>query len=918
MSYLNDSAFDAWLSFIESNSSTIDIAFRAMPQEFLAICKESDLKNIQFEECIEVISSGCRPNFLALTFVSMVIFSQLYEEESHHILHSLIQVNRAIKYADNLANGQEDLFIIFMNSEIRRSASHVIEGMDLTAGELIMISLGILEDTLYKLPRHEMIALEKYHIHYSLSEFNTIGRTDSIEVIRGRLKEEFRQLKYTALDPEWLGESSSRRFIRFICNITDPILRSWADYAICYALVRSAQGNYEDEVMINLTKAESYFQYLKDNPTEKREIPEPAMSQIAATLSRRPDLYSIAARFKILVYGYEAYISDPPIHWLNAIGKSSIELKLYKLIESNIDIDSADELNIKVIAYLIKWRDSPYYLHLVLAAVSILSNGEHQPNSALNIIYDTHQLLLRVAEQQKATNEEELNARSVRRTIEQTIPRDGKEARKLQSLSVQYRSAWHSQQTFLVRSEEFPEELNDLLLPDIGARLRVRWKTDAEYLIQKYERQADIDLVADHWEIIHRCGDVNFTAIRAVMLAFRNATAFTSPSHTKRAIPLDVKIPGREETWHFKIWTPSLFTEYVDIEAPSIKAQFFLEYIGATGPEEVEGLWCEDLIRAWIDPQMAIKFEQKWGRPANWFYSSNAHLVVLGKEFKYYLRHIIKNFRHNQPCPCIFTPEELYQAAIFGALSLRLTRYGAHRGHEMLQLQYEESFIRNIKFNGRHLSFMEILPKGYKETKSKAAVPAFKLISDAADRAIEASLNFQKMSGQPHRAVMKIGSKIQTGTFVFQTHGTAISITTLNACLRFLTYSAFKGLPQIPNATTHIFRHGFAKNARKSGLSREDLAIILNHKNLQTTDLYAKPTLNDQLAAITQFATQSGMWNHSSKSDELSSDMLDSVKLASDFSQLSEDEFRSWLRMTELDFENQEWKLFDLMHGAKA
>ncbi|MHA0048380.1 site-specific integrase [Deinococcus sp. PEB2-67] len=889
-----------------------------MPQKFLTICKENSLERVYFKDCIEIINSSCRPNFLALTFVSMVIFSQHYEGEIVHILYSLIQIDQVIKYADSLSEGREDLFFTLINFEIDRRALTAIKGIDQTAGELIMLAFTMIEDVLYKLPRHETFALEKYHIHYSLSEFRTRSRTTSIEVIRNRLREEFRQLKYTDLDPEWSGEPPSRKFIRFICAITDPNSCPWADYLICYALVRSAQGEYEDEVIANVMQAESYFQYLKLKTSERTYPPEPAMSQIAATLNRRPDLYSLAVKFKILIYGYEAYISDPPIHWLNTVGKSEIELKLYKLIESNIDTNSPDEINIKIIAYLIKWRGSPYYLHLVLAAISILSNGEHQPNSALNIIYDTHQLLFRVANQQKAGSEEPLTARNIRRIIEQTMPGDAKEARKLKSLSVQYRSAWHAQQTFLVRSEEFPEDLNQLLLPDIGTRLRVRGKIDTKYLTQKYERQADIDFIADNWSKIHRCADINFTAIRAVMLAFRNATTFISPSHLKEAILLDVKIPGREETWHFKIWSPSIFVEYLDIKAPHIEDQFFLEYTGATGSGEVEGLWCKDLIHTWIDPQEAIKFERKWGRSPDWFSSSNTHLVTLRRELKYYFRHIIKKLRYDRPCLCLFTPEELYHAAIFGALSLRLTRYGAHRAHEILQLQYEEPSIRNIKVNGRHLSFMQILPKGHKETKSKAAAPAFKLVSDAADRAIEASLNFQKMSGQSYRAVMKADNKIQTGAFVFQTYGTVISTTTLNACIRFLTYSAFKGLPQIPNATTHIFRHGFAKKARKSGVSREQLAMILNHVNLQTTDFYARPTLNDQLSTITHIATQSGMWNRPKHLGELVTDTPDALNIAPDFLKMTEDEFESWLKAVEIDFEKLEWELFDRMHGAKV
>ena len=393
---------------------------------------------------------------------------------------------------------------------------------------------------------------------------------------------------------------------------------------------------------------------------------------------------------------------------------------------------------------------------------------------------------------------------------------------------------------------------------------------------------------------------------------------FLNLRQVKAPISLDVAIPGREETWHFRIWTTQLFAAYAGAAAPEIDERFFLEYHGATGSPEAEGLWCEDLFRAWLDPESTTQFKLTRGRPPEWLRSNNLGVLNMGGAMAKYFREVFRTLRaQNRPLPCVFAPNPVYRAATFGALGFRLSRDGAHRGHEMLQLQYEEPFLKHVEINGQQWRFMEVMPKGQKGTQSRPAQPAFKLVSDAADRALEAHLNFQKMLGDPYIAVMKQGGPAQSGAFVFQTNGIVISTHTLNTCLRLLAYSAFRDLRRVPNLTTHTLRHAFAKRARKAGASTNQVALILNHVDLDTTHRYSRPTRSDQMDALVQIAIDTGMWSPTNYRVEQPTILNPMIPIFG-LSGLTEDEFDAWLRETELEFEKQEWALFDQMHGIKA
>lgn len=604
--------------------------------------------------------------------------------------------------------------------------------------------------------------------------------------------------------------------------------------------------------------------------------------------------------------------------WAGVLGETPIEQALIRLIDSQPDLQSLDEFQLQATSYLSKWRGRPYFLHLVLLTIGLAANREHRPASAMRTIRGLRHLLSYVAIRLEGEVEPPLETSLIRRVLEDCSRDNLKATRKLQNLAASYRGAWQSQQTFLARTDTFSAALNGLLLPHLGGGLDFPRVVDSAHLLRQQERQEDIDLVADHWTAVHRCANANFVAIRAVMLAFRTATWSLSPRQVKAAIPLDVPIPGRGETWHFQIWTPRLFSVHVGAETSGIEEEFFLEYRGVTGSSGAEGLWCAALFQAWLDPEAASQFEATLGRPLNWLRPNNLGVLNLGHSLSWYFRSAFRILRaKGRPLPCVFAPDAVYRTAIFGALSFRLSREGAHRAHELLQLRYEEEFLSEETIDGRPWRFMQVLPKGRKGTRSRPAKPAFKVVSDAADRALDANYHLHQMLGEPDMAVLKVdGTAEERGHFAFRTNQTVISTQSINVCLRFLVYSAFRDIERVPNVTAHVLRHAFAKNARKAGVSVEKVALVLNHADLLTSQRYARPTYKDQLETLAQVAEKTGMWAPTVPHVEGGPLTVSPVVQAPGLSGMTEEEFEQWLATTELEFEEQEWMLIAQMEGV--
>lgn len=306
----------------------------------------------------------------------------------------------------------------------------------------------------------------------------------------------------------------------------------------------------------------------------------------------------------------------------------------------------------------------------------------------------------------------------------------------------------------------------------------------------------------------------------------------------------------------------------------------------------------------------------------DWLRPNNPGVLGLSKSLSSFLRSAFGALRsEGRPLPCVFPVDAVYRAALFGALAFRLSREGAHRGHELLQLRQEEAFLFQKVIAGQEIVFMALHPKGKKGTRSRPAKQSFKVVSESAERALEALQHLHELQGEPYKArLRRQGSADVHGLFAFQVHQKVISTHTLNVCLRFLMYSAFRDSKRAPNLTAHTLRHAYAKNARRCGVSSEDLARVLDHSNLITTDYYARPTQHQQLEILAKVARKTGLWAPAVP-QAATPEKASSIRMSLGsglLSNLGEIEFEDWLTKIELDFEERERMLIGQMGGREV
>ena len=103
-------------------------------------------------------------------------------------------------------------------------------------------------------------------------------------------------------------------------------------------------------------------------------------------------------------------------------------------------------------------------------------------------------------------------------------------------------------------------------------------------------------------------------------------------------------------------------------------------------------------------------------------------------------------------------------------------------------------------------------------------------------------LRINPLGFEARRALELLGSreKISTSDPVFQSRRGPLS----ERGIRFIVES-YGDLARLPDLTTHVLRHTFAKNFLKDGGTLEQLARLLGHKDLNTTRIYVEASLQE-------------------------------------------------------------------------
>lgn len=918
-----------WQSLVESSPSPLDPIFAVSPQAFLYECAHTkSMSKLFFMRCVKPIRKSEWSNELALIFISMILYSSDHSNKVSDIEDKIEDCHIIMSHCAKIAGGKNNMrHDYYFNPKFYAQNSELFSEVDLDKLSLSLYhALEVVEIVFPTLPPHEQRALSKYRIQFHVDEQqDELEPPSSMETLRDLIGPDVQKLRGTVVDPDWTGAPMERRLLRFLCKKLTIVEFDWSPHLMIYTIIQVSQGEPQSSILARLNNMYFYLFALDFFPHSRCIPPKREINKILRTLEQRPDLQLYAQSFRAIVAPSDSRLSVPaPEGWDDVLGNSPVEHALWQFAKRHSNLQALDAFQRQVTAYLLKWQGTPYFAELTLVAIGLAINTEHRPESAMQILRALRHFLVHVSIQLQATAAPELTSNALLRILEASSLQNPETTPKLHRLALAYGSAWQSQQTLLARTDDFPPTLKHLLLPRLNRRPNFVWQRDLANHLRDQEHQADIDLVADHWEQIHRWANTQFVALRAVMLAFRTATQGLDPRQVMSTSPLDVHIPGRDETWHFRIWTRSLFNTHVfgDDTSPSVREEFFLEYQGVSGEPGTQGLWCEDLFRAWLDPDTAAHFEATWGRSVDWLRPNNVGVLSLGHSFSLFLRSAFKALRsEGRPLPCVFPVDAVYRAALFGALAFRLSREGAQRAHELLQLRQEKEFLFQKVVEGQEMVFMALYPKGKKGTRSRPAKPAFKVVSDSAERALEALQHLNELEGKPYGARLKRqGSADVYGLFAFQANQEVISTHTVNVCLRFLVYSAFRHSKRVPNFTAHVLRHAYAKNARRCGVSSEDLARVLDHANLTTTEYYARPTQHQQLETLTKVARKTGIWA-TTVSQITSPEKAPNVRsrLVGDvLSELNEIEFEDWLTKAECDFEAQERLLIDRMEGQQT
>ncbi|GGO38012.1 site-specific integrase [Deinococcus humi] len=297
--------------------------------------------------------------------------------------------------------------------------------------------------------------------------------------------------------------------------------------------------------------------------------------------------------------------------------------------------------------------------------------------------------------------------------------------------------------------------------------------------------------------------------------------------------------------------------------------QFFCEYRGATSlTGAAQGMWCEDILKSRLIPEGAMLFEQQWGYPLRSFAGLQHGVLGNGATLGTYFRERNAELAaRKKPAGCVFAINPVYSAVLFATLSIRMSRYGGARAHEQLQLRLDSDCLE-VKFHrGYEVVVMNCLPKGHKGTSGRPSVIVPKIITAEALRIIEAIGQHRQYTGDIASKIMAhdgVMLGLPEGRYIFQIRQKALSSQTLNKCLAFIYHGtpvlSSRGEERAILPKTHDFRHGLANFAAMNGVHDKDIQILLNHKNVDITRYYARPTRTQEFNTIASIATQGHLW----------------------------------------------------------
>ena len=869
-----------WQTFLRDAGA--NSAFERHPSELIRRLEVPRPLPGGFLQYLNIIRNSEWNDELAL-IVACVAISQMRGKTNYGMSETIRQTVYILQHCSRILKGKGNVrpeihlkyeFFVTKGSKYMR---HDLWSHFKSFGE----ALEIVEQILPTLPISDQIKLKPFQIEIQSEYIYDALNPNSIEYVRSLILEEYQQLRDTALSNNYTGILPEKAILRFFAKDPEFPRLPEATQLIIYALTCVAQG--EDQAVL-LKRLETYYSCysligtprLGKNETctdglQQWETPEAreVAWHIFTTLKSRRDVRPLLS-----IFGEPQDEETPPpqvtpadkaLSWSDMFSERHLSSDLQQIFETLLPISKTNSLGDAALQGILKFlgrsRETPFFMHLAATALCVMVNREHRPNSALQMLRHLRDLLKLVA--QAGDLPAELYGEHILRVLEMK-KEDDRQIAKSRRLAVAYGAACQSRQTFRAQYPQYAARLDAWPLPPLPRRAVLQRPEGAQQTERAERRRNAIDQVADNWVALHQEADRRYMAFRTVMLAVRMATYRLDPTQVKKGQPLSIHVPGLDETWHLTIWTRSTFYREVYGHEPPMPLddRFFLEYRGSTGPQ---GLWCEEILRAWLSGAAAEQFERDWHYSVKHLRATEAGGPSNRRARGPFLRGTCSaGAAPGKPVPCVFDQEAVYRGVLFGVLALRIGRYGGHRGHELLQLQTNDETLFVKRHRGHELLLMRFYPKGRKGTRVNPSQAGYKVITPDALRIVEA---VEANRGYTGEAAQETLTDIENGQasqdHVFRVRGRVLSVATINACLRFVLHGqlAFNDETDAVLARTHLMRYGFAVHAKANGVHLNDLAIMLNHKNPEITEKYSRQTRRQQFHTLASVAVQAGMWS---------------------------------------------------------
>lgn len=748
-------------------------------------------------------------------------------------------------------------------------------------------SLQFVERIFPNLPFKEREDLLKFKVDLPSSLAHSHVTEYPLEHLCSLLPNHIKSLDRATLDKMRLESTPGDETFSFLITMLDNLNPKEIPALVAFTLLCKVRGEPQEHTLTTLSdydsaSLENFPDQLTGKALDFNHLPSPEIFTPSV-------LFAIQSIRKILTsYSDTSYLADslalkPPTAeteksktgmmgtWHDIFPDQSSR-KIREMCQELLpSIGGEDEptpgLN-KVLNLLNKFKSSSWHEYFVVSTVCMTVNRGHRPTTLLSYLRYLRKLLDTIPEQDLLIGSDVLQA------LEAELS-DGEGANRRKNYLIAYLAACQARETLVIQYPKYKTVLLNYSLPDLPKRPTLPRSDTAEQARRADARRDSIDQIAEHWHLLHQQADRRYIALRSVMLAVRQVIGDRSPARFTEPAPLSVPIPGTQATWHFTIWTRSTFHHHVwgQPMPPVHQDQFFLEYRESAGEPD---FWAADICRAWVSEHAAEQFEQTWRHPISQLKSPAAGVLGNERNLNSFLRSACAALtEQRRDLPCVFDHESLYRGVLFGALALRIGRYGGHRGHELLQLKTNDDDLLVRLHRGQELLLMRFYPKGRKGTRFNPAEASYKVVTSDALRVIEAVEANRLYTQEEHESSHGDTDAARAG-HVFRIKGRVLSVPTINACMRFLLHGL---LPpdeeaEVVLVRTHLMRYGFAVHAKANGVHISDLAVVMNHRNPAVTERYGRATQRQTLQTLTSVAVQSGMWSSSAPSENAPESVL--------------------------------------------